>query len=175
MRPITALKTFLTPLPFKAMRMTQAERQGLLWRAEYARDLLDQAITALRDPDRDPLWTREWIDAAFQKLLKNEKSFPWLAFVRCVDHASRASLVNPNFTDEERATIARECFAKAYADLDAKLDHRKVAAAIQAWRTQIQAWGAIHAAVKDFDSGTPDAAQMAREWQDFHLPQVGGS
>jgi hypothetical protein len=171
MRPMNALKTFLTPLPFKAMRMTQAERQGLLWRAEYARDLLDQAIEALRDPDRDPLWTREWIDAAFQKLLRDEKSFPWLAFVRCVDHASRASLVNPFFTDEERATIARECFGKAYPDLDAKLDHRKVATAIQAWRTQIRAWEAIEAAVSDFDAAAPDAAQMASEWQGFHLPQ----
>jgi len=175
MRPMTALKTFLNPVPFKAMRMTRAERQGLLWRAEYARDLLDQAIEALRDPDRDPLWTREWIDAAFQKLLRDEKSFPWLAFVRCVDHASRASLVNPSFTDEERATIARECFGKAYPELDAKLDHRKVATAIQAWRTQIRAWEAIHAAVSDFDTAAPEAAQMASEWQSFHLPQMVAS
>lgn len=147
------------------------DRRGLLIRALHVRDYLDHVIASTQEGQPTPA-AREFVEAAWRSMWTHHA--PWLKFCRCVDHASRYSIVNPHFTDDERAGIARDYFARTHPDLAAKLDMGHVTAAIAAWRTQKGHWKALREAVLDFNLDAPATKSMARQWSEYpHLPAPG--
>jgi hypothetical protein len=132
---------------------------------------VEQSLRRLRDPEADIGGVGAWIDTAFHKFFRNERSRWWLSFARSVDHASRYSLANPSFPDSERARIARKFYARAYPELDAMLEDGRVLAAVTAWRTRRSHWQAVRSALLDVGMPLPTARSMAQEWQHYpHLP-----
>jgi hypothetical protein len=144
-----------------------AERLGPLSRAQTVAWALDWAVNTLRDPHADATGAAAFVDRCFRQVHKAERAFPWLSFVRCVDHASRQARANQAFPDARRAKIAREYFARTFADLEAKLDDAKVTAAITAWDAQSGHWKALRLAILDFIPDAPTERSMSRMWQDF--------
>lgn len=150
---------------------SNSKRAGLLARANHVSAVLVAEIESLAGGEDASDAMATWIDRTYHALFKNEKARPWLDFVRSIDHASRISLVNPNYPDTERAKVARGYFRAYYADLEVKLTDDAVVAAVTAWRTQKDHWQAIHAAVVEFYPDAPTPRNMSRAWQNFpHLP-----
>jgi hypothetical protein len=173
----------------------------LLERAEFVRSVLLEAMDVIRDPGAgraealnvgSPIVeddaTRvanaaKVINDLHGRLFKNEKSRPWLMFVRSIEQGARhANETKGSELDLERARVAREYYRRSFPDLEQKLTDAAVVRAVTEWRKQAtkgsknknpnEHWIAIHQAVKCFTPDAPSAESMSKVWlEDFpHLP-----
>ena len=167
----------------------------LLERAEHVRSVLLQMMQVIRDPAaaRADALASGWpigeddatrlanaakvISDLHDLLFKNEKSRPWLTFVRCIDHAAReANEVKGSEFDVERARIAREYYRRSFPELEQKLTDPSVLRAITEWRKQApkgtkskspsKHWVAIHEAVELFMPDAPSAENLSKVWSE---------
>jgi hypothetical protein len=167
----------------------------LLERAEFVRRVLLQAMQVIRDPSAG---RAEALDAGspiveddatrvakaakvindlHSRVFQNEKSRPWLMFVRCIDQGARhANETKGTEFDAERARIARESFRRSFPEFEQKLTEPVLLRAIAEWRKQApkgaknknpsKHWVAIHEAVKLFMPDAPNAETMSRQWRE---------
>ncbi|HTA90673.1 MAG TPA: hypothetical protein VK745_13880, partial [Polyangiaceae bacterium] len=167
----------------------------LLERAEFVRSVLLQAMEVIRDPatGRAEALEAGWpiveddatrvanaakvINDLHGRLFKNEKSRPWLMFVRCIDHAARhANETKGSEFDRERAKIARESYRRSFPELEQKLTDPALLRAITEWRKQApkgtktktvsKHWVAVHEAVKLFMPDAPSAESISKVWRE---------
>jgi hypothetical protein len=162
-----------------ADRLSEAERSALIRRAKHARAHLDGAIQLFSRSDLSAEESaqlaayRTFVDKTYHSLFANEKSLPWLMFVRCIDHASRIAKAvdTPQLElDPMRAGEARKYFRESYPEFERKIDDELLLAAVRAWREGRSQWVAVRKALRRFVNAPPDEKSLARMWRDFpHL------
>lgn len=142
------------------------EREWLLWRAREVRGWLDEVIEYLEEPkDTDHArvvahWgkvVREVHEVAFG----NEKMWRWRVFVEALE---RCTARWPDRSDLWVADRVMRRYREVFPDRGHLLQASQVEAAVHAWRTDLQHWQGVRAALSAAVPSLPSARSLATKW-----------